>query len=123
MRLTDVHERVLIILIALHSIIIGIMLLVFPEWAVLFAGWQGAEPVFFIRQAGVFHFALAAGYLVEYFRWRSISLLLIAKTIAFVFLIGGTLITDVPWSVWLSGLADGSMALAAFLVHRAVASR
>ena len=120
MRLTDVHERVLIILIALHSIIIGIMLLVFPEWAVLFAGWQGAEPVFFIRQAGVFHFALAAGYLVEYFRWRSISLLLIAKTIAFVFLIGGWFLADVPWSVWFSGLADGGMAIVAYLVHRAV---
>jgi len=123
MRLTDVHARILIILIALHSIMVGIMLLGFPEWAVIFAGWQGAEPVFFIRQAGVFHFVLAAGYLVEYFRWRSISLLLIAKTIAFVFLIGGWLLADVPWSVWFSGLADGAMGLMAFLVHRAVASR
>lgn len=120
MRLTETHERVLIILIALHSVIVGVMLMFFAEWAVRFAGWGGAEPVFFIRQAGAFHFVLAAGYLVEYFRWRSITLLLIAKTAAFVFLIGGTLITDVPWSVWFSGLADGAMALVAYLVHRAV---
>jgi len=75
---------------------------------------------FFIWQAGAFHFVLASGYLVEYVRWRSISLLLIAKTGAFVFLLGGSLLVETPWSVWFSGFADGAMALTAFLVHRAV---
>lgn len=122
MRLTETHERVLIVLISLHSFIVGIMLMFFAQWAVRFAGWSGADPVFFIWQAGAFHFVLAAGYLVEHARWRSISLLLIAKTTAFVFLLGGSLLVDTPWSVWFSGLADGAMALAAFLVHRAVKS-
>ena len=121
MHLSEKYERALIILIALHSIIVGVMLLFFADWAVNFAGWSGADPIFFIWQAGAFHFVLATGYLVEYFRWRSISLLLIAKTTAFVFLIGGGVLTDTPWSVWFSGLADGGMALTAFLVHRAVA--
>jgi hypothetical protein len=120
MRLTETHERILIILIALHSIIVGVMLLVFPEWAVEFAGWSGADPIFFIRQAGAFHFVLAAGYLVEYSRTQTITLLLIAKTTAFVFLVGGSVLSDTPWSVWFSGIADGAMALVAFLVHRAV---
>jgi len=120
MRLTETHERVLIILISLHSVVVGIMLMFFSEWAVGFAGWAGADPVFFIWQAGAFHFVLATGYLVEYFRWRSVSLLLIAKTTAFVFLLGGSLLTDTPWSVLFSGFADGAMALVAFLVHRAV---
>ena len=84
------------------------------------AGWAGADPIFFIWQAGAFHFVLAAGYLVEYSRTQTISLLLIAKTTAFVFLIGGSLLVDTPWSVWFSGFADGAMALTAFLVHRAV---
>jgi len=120
MQLSETYERTLIILIALHSIIVGVMLLFFAEWAVEFAGWSGADPIFFIRQAGVFHFVLAAGYLVEYSRTRTISLLLIAKTTAFVFLIGGSLLADTPWSVWFSGVADGAMALTAFLVHRGV---
>ena len=120
MHLSEPYERALIILIALHSIIVGVMLLFFAEWAIKFAGWSGADPIFFIWQAGAFHFVLVTGYLVEYFRWRSISLLLIAKTIAFIFLIGGSVLTDTPWSVWFSGLADGAMALVAFLVHRAV---
>ena len=120
MELTQTHERVLIFLISLHSIIVGLMLMFFAEWAVRFAGWAGAEPIFFIWQAGAFHFVLAAGYLVEYSRHRSISLLLIAKTTAFVFLIGGSLLAGSPWAVWFSGVADGAMALVAFLVHRTV---
>ena len=120
MRLTEVHERILIILISLHSFVVGIMLMFFADWAVRFAGWSGADPIFFIWQAGAFHFVLAAGYLVEFARSRTIYLLLIAKTTAFVFLLGGSLLADTPWSVWFSGLADGAMALVAYLVHRAV---
>jgi hypothetical protein len=122
MRLTTGHERILIVLIALHSIAVGIMLMFFSEWAVRFAGWSGADPIFFIWQAGAFHFVLAAGYLLEYRRSKTIDLLVLAKTVAFVFLIGGSLIADTPWSVWFSGAADGAMALVAFLVHRAVKS-
>ncbi len=120
MRLTETHERALITLISLHSFIVGIMLMFFAQWAVRFAGWHGAEPVFFIWQAGAFHFVLATGYLVEYWRSRTITLLLIAKTTAFVFLIGVSLLVDTPWSVWFSGVADGAMALTVYLAHRAV---
>ena len=108
MKLSETYERTLIILIALHSIIVGVMLLFFAEWAVDFAGWSGADPIFFIWQAGAFHFVLATGYLVEYSRTQTITLLLIAKTTAFVFLIGGSLLADTPWSVWFSGLADAA---------------
>ena len=123
MLLKPVHERILIVLIALHSVAVGIMLMFFAEWAVGFAGWTGAEPIFFIWQAGAFHFVLAAGYLVEHLRHRSITLLLIAKTTAFVFLLGGSLLADTPWSVWFSGFADGTMALVAYLVHHTVSGR
>ena len=122
MKVTETHERILICLISLHSIIVGLMLLFAADWAVRFAGWAGADPIFFIWQAGAFHFVLATGYLVEYSRSQTITLLLIAKSIAFVFLIGGSLLVQTPWSVWFSGFADGAMALTAFLVHRAVKS-
>ncbi len=120
MHLTETHERILIFLISLHSIIVGLMLLFAADWAIRFAGWAGADPIFFIWQAGAFHFVLATGYLLEYSRSQTISLLLVAKTFAFVFLIGGSLLAETPWSVWFSGFADGAMALTAFLVHRAV---
>lgn len=120
MRLTSTHEKILLALIALHSFCVGVMLMFFADWAVHFAGWAGAEPIFFIWQAGAFHFVLATGYIVEYRRSGTIDLLLIAKTTAFVFLVGGSLLVATPWSVWFSGIADGAMGLTAFLVHRAV---
>ena len=120
MHLTETHQRILIFLISLHSIIVGLMLLFAADWAIRFAGWAGADPIFFIWQAGAFHFVLATGYLLEYSRSQTISLLLVAKTFAFVFLIGGSLLVETPWSVWFSGFADGAMSLTAFLVHRAV---
>ena len=121
MRLTEFHERILLCLISLHSFAVGIMLMFFADWAVHFAGWPGADPIFFIWQAGAFHFVLAAGYLVEYARSRTITLLLIAKSVAFVFLIGGWLLVDeTPWSVWFSGVADGAMAVVALVVHKMV---
>ena len=66
MRITENHERLLVILIALHSVIVGTMLFVLPQWTMRFAGWEGIDPPFFGHQAGVFHFVLAMAYLVEY---------------------------------------------------------
>ncbi|MEJ2580592.1 MAG: hypothetical protein P8127_02975 [Acidobacteriota bacterium] len=120
MQLTETHERILIYLISLHSFIIGLMLIFAGDWAIRFAGWPGADPIFFIWQAGAFHFVLATGYIIEYSRSRTIVLLLVAKSIAFVFLLGGSFLAETPWSVWFSGFADGAMALTAYLVHRAV---
>jgi len=111
-------ERGLIVLVAAHSIAVGLLLTIAPHWAVQFAGWGEADPIFFILQAGAFHFVLAAGYLVEHSRYRSVHLLVIAKGIAFVFLLGATFLTDVPWSVPFSGVADGAMALAVLFVRR-----
>ena len=116
-------ERWLIVLIAAHSIGVGLMLTFIPNWAVRFAGWDGASPIFFIHQAGAFHFVLAAGYLVEHFRHRGVSLLVIAKSLAFVFLVGATFLTEVPWSVPFSGVADGAMAMAVVLLRKRLTSR
>ncbi len=122
MRLTENHERLLVILIALHSAAIGVMFLVLPRWTMLFAGWPDIEPVFFAFQAGVFHMVLSAAYLLEYHQYRGVSILITAKSIAFVFLITATIIDPIPWAVWTSGILDGIMALVVWRVHRQVAS-
>ena len=78
----------LVVLIALHTYGIGVALLVLPEWALRFGGWETIPPLFFPRQAGVFHLVLGTGYLAEYLRWRSVWLLLIAKACAVDLLAG-----------------------------------
>ncbi|HVN32716.1 MAG TPA: hypothetical protein VMT45_12100 [Thermoanaerobaculaceae bacterium] len=110
----------LVVLIALHTYGIGVGLLALPEWALRFGGWQTIPPLFFPRQAGVFHLVLGTGYLLEYRRLRSFSLLLIAKSCAFVFLVGATMLATVPWFVTFAGVADGLMGLAVVAVHAAV---
>jgi VIT1/CCC1 family predicted Fe2+/Mn2+ transporter len=121
MKLTDTHERLLVSLISLHSTIVGAMFMLAPQWTLRFAGWPGIDPVFFAYQAGVFHFVLAAAYLLEYHRYRGVSVLMTAKITAFVFLISATIIDPIPWAVWTSGILDGAMALVVWWVHRAVA--
>jgi hypothetical protein len=113
-------ERWLVVLIALHTYGIGVGLLVVPELALRFGGWEMIPPLFFPRQAGVFHLVLGTGYLAEYFRLRSVSLLLMAKACAFVFLLGATFVAAVPWFVTFAGIADGLMGLAALAAHLAV---
>jgi len=111
-------ERRLVVLIALHSAGVGTILVFFPGIACRLAGWGEISPDFFPRQGGAFHFAVAFGYLHEQFRHRGVALLLFTKSVATAFLLGVALLTDVPWAVPFSGVADGLMGLAAYLVHR-----
>ena len=120
MRLTASHERLLVALISLHSAMVGAMFLIAPQWTMRFAGWYAIDPPFFAYQAGIFHFVLATTYLIEYYRYRGVSILITAKTIAFVFLVTATIIDPIPWAVWTSGLLDGAMAIAVWWLHRRV---
>jgi len=112
-------ERWLVHLIALHSLLVGGMLLAAPRWATGFGGWSEVEPLFFTRQAGIFHFVVVVGYLGEYWRHRGVSLLVATKAIAFVFLGVAWLLGESAWSVPLSALADGLMGAAVAWAHQA----
>lgn len=111
-------ERVLVALIAAHSVGVGLILLAAPAFALRFGGWDAQPTLFFLRQAGVFHFVVAFGYLTEHLRHRGIALLLFAKLSAFVFLLGATLVAAPPWAVPFCGAADGAMALAVLAARR-----
>jgi hypothetical protein len=75
-------------------------------------------PLFFARQAGVFHLLLGTAYLLEYFRRGSITLLLIAKATAVTFLGVMMVLEPGAWAVPFSGVSDGLMGLVALAVHR-----
>lgn len=111
-------ERRLVVLIALHSAGVGAVLAFFPGFACRLAGWGEVVPDFFPRQGGVFHFAVAFGYLYEQFRHRGVALLLFTKALATFFLLAVSALTDVPWAVPFSGVTDALMGAAAYLVHR-----
>ena len=110
------------ILVAAHSAAVGIALAAFPEWSTAFAGFGPVRPLFFARQAGVFHLVLAAGYLLEA-RRGSVRLRVTAKTVAAVFL-SLAWISGVPgWSVPFSAAGDALMGVAAAWLARSAARR
>ena len=112
-------ETWLIVLIAVHSYAVGFFLLFLTKWGASFGGWGEVMPLFFARQAGIFHVVVATGYLHEYFRYRGVGLLLTAKILAVLFL-GSMMMLDeaAPWAIPLSALGDGLMGLVVYLVHR-----
>jgi hypothetical protein len=120
MQLTETHERVLILLVALHSAIIGVVFIVAPNWLMRFGGWEGIDPVFFGRQAGAFHLVLAGAYLIEHYRYRGVTILVSAKTFAMVFLLACTIVDPLPWAVPVSGVGDALMGLLVLVVHKSV---
>jgi hypothetical protein len=111
-------ELWLVVLIALHTLGIGVALLALPEWALRFGGWRAIPPLFFPRQAGVFHLVFGTGYLFEYFRLRSVALLVVAKACGAAFLLVATAVIAVPWFVTFAGVGDGLMGLSVLVVHR-----
>lgn len=110
-------ERWLVVLIALHSYAVGLMLMAFTEWTLRFAGFGEVEPLFFVRQAGVFHLVVATGYLLEYRASGSVTLMIAAKATAVIFLLLANP-WGIAWSVPFSGIADGLMAVAVLVVRR-----
>lgn len=113
-------ERVLIFLVILHTLAVGLALTAVPAWALRFGGWEEVSPLFFPCQAGIFHLVLGFGYLLEYHRHGSVTLLVVAKASAFIFLTTATLVGGVPWIVPFSGFTDGLMGLVVWFVHSRV---
>jgi len=117
------RERALVVLIALHSYAVAVVLLLFTRWGAALGGWPELVPLFFARQAGIFHAVVATGYLLEYRRERGVTLLLVTKATAVLFLVAITLLNSVPWVVPASALGDGLMGLAVAWVRGRVRTR
>jgi len=110
-------ERWIVVFIAIHSTAVGLLLLIAPGWSAEFGGWSAATPLFFTRQAGVFHIVVAIGYAIEYFRYGSVSFLVATKAVAFVFLAAAFLLGESAWAVPFSAIVDGLMAVVVVGLH------
>lgn len=111
-------ERLYVALVALHSLAIGVVLLFLTEWGLAFGGFHDVRPLFFPRQAGAFHLVVAAAYLYDYQVHGRVTVMVMTKCLAVLFLCGVSALTPVPWLVPLSALGDGLMAALAVHLHR-----
>lgn len=114
--------RPIIVLIALHSFLVGLMLTFAPEWSSRFAGWVVVGPDFFPRQGGVFHLILAVAYVYEHFRHDGVFLLVLAKMTAMIFLVSSSITGEVPWAIPFSGVTDGMMGFVVLILYRHLAT-
>ena len=109
-------ENLGVFMIALHSFLIGLLLLFATRSVLDFAGWTEVSRLFFPRQSGAFHIIVAIGYFWEYRRLRTIRLLLLTKATAVVFLLVLSPWKE-AWSVPFSAVLDGLMLAGMVLVH------
>jgi hypothetical protein len=110
------REALLVGLIALHSYLVGALLLFASSWSVQFGGWPAGGTLFFTRQGGAFHFIIATLYLIDYFRRDSILPIVLAKSVAVVFL-GSLSVRGEPWLVPASAVMDGLMLISVLVVR------
>jgi hypothetical protein len=120
-------ETVLVLLIALHSLILGFAMAFQPTRTLDLFGWDYQGPMFFPSQTGVF--LVLFGILFVIFIWyrRLIWFIIVIKSVAVVFLLSQRCILGpaAPGTILLAAVFDGLMglAVAGILMLRACVSK
>lgn len=113
--------QALLFLIALHSFIAGLLLIVLSPEQLSFFGFEVQEK-FFSTQGGVFHIVMSVAYVMGAMKPREseqiITFAIIAKFIATFFLISYFLFKNSIWIVLLSGIGDFLMGVILLIVFQ-----
>lgn len=111
--------RLFLWFMAIHSFIVGLLLLVLNGEMIGFFGFAGGE-AFFRIQGGVFHLVMCVAYCLAALRpygGRPLIILIIAaKFMAFAYLLIYYFVADPILVLLLSGIGDGLMGLAVLLL-------
>ena len=100
---------IIVVLVACHSILIGVLLITHGAGLFDYFGWKPAGNRFFFHQVGVFHVVLAVIYVGEYFRYRRVNSIILAKFAALVFLMIEYIWLTPQTPILLAGLGDGAI--------------
>jgi len=101
-----------LILVGVHSVVLGILMLLWPLALMQRVGWAYEGSPFFPAQSGLFLLILGCVYLVAV-RYRVLaSVLVFSKAAAVVFLVVETAAGYCPELVYLTAVADGLMGIA-----------
>jgi hypothetical protein len=112
----EVAELALVLGAVLQGVCVGGWLALFPAMALSAGGFPPAPP-FFVRWAGVLHLILAAGYALEWLRFRRVTLLILAKGATAFFLALAWAGEGVPWLMVFATILEGGMAIAGALLQ------
>jgi hypothetical protein len=106
-------------LVALHSIAMGLALIVQPALLMKLSGFSSECERFFPAQGGVFHILMAVAYImgatnIEKYHYLTVFSIIV-KALATLFLMVYCFAVEFKWIVLLSGIGDGVMGLMIFL--------
>lgn len=117
----ETQLRVFLWLIALHSLSVGIGLILFPPSYLEFFGFENYSYSFFQVQGGVFHIVMAMAYIMAIkYMYKSPGLIVFsvsAKSMATVFLIIYYLFFESSWMIIMSALGDAAMASILYFLY------
>ena len=106
-----------VVCVSLHSFALGVLLMVLDKDLFAVFGWEPLCNRFFLHQVGIFHIVLAVIYLIEYFRYKRVTSILLAKSAAVAFLAVEYIWLTPQTPILLAGLGDGALALIVVLVY------
>ena len=101
--------RLVVTLVAAHSILLGLAMMLFPAQAMRLIGWDPPADLFFASQSGLFLLILGAAYAAAARHRPFIALIVGSKAAAAVFLLASVAVFDVPGIIVALGLGDGAL--------------
>jgi hypothetical protein len=116
------HLSVLVLLIGLHSLLLGIFIFFFTELFYDLFFSAEIENFFFVRQAGLFLFCLGLfnlAIVVEMKRYYCfVKVIIVAKSLAFLFLVSHAHLAAWPPIIYAAAVGYGIMALVLIFFYR-----
>ena len=114
--------KILLYLYAFHSFAVALGLMFLPPEFFSIFGFEGCQESFFKSQAGVFHLVMVVAYLIGATKFEAsynlIWFIIMAKSIALVFLASYFVLFDRIWMIAISGIGDGAMAILLYILFR-----
>ncbi len=109
----------LILLVGIHSCLLGVAMLCAPRWTLQTVGFQEVGPLFFPSQSGVFLLIIGLCYLRALVEPSFVKTILVSKVLAVGFLLVHVVFFSAPPIIWAAAAGDTSMLVAvAALVRR-----
>ncbi len=112
----ELAEVALVALTVGQGLLLGGWLGVFPGHALRVGGFPAA-PSFFVRWAGILQLVLAAGYALEWIRFRRVALLVVAKALTAALLGASWAGEGLPTLMMIAVPLEACMAAAGALLH------
>ncbi|MBI5367128.1 MAG: hypothetical protein HZA54_08835 [Planctomycetes bacterium] len=114
----DLVVSALILLIGLHSCLLGLAMLLLPARMLALLGFPGSVPVFFPSQSGIFLLALGICYLLALARRPLVIVILVSKALAVPFLTIHAAFLAAPPLIWAADAVDALMLAALAIALR-----